>query len=202
VVTGLTLNRKKIRLPAARYRGRGLYFVTLCFAGRRRFAANPHIASWIVARLKGHAKACAFFIIMRIVFCRSRTHTRGWRDGRKQLDQIRGIVQTRHAVAFSRRTHRRFWQFKYYDHILRASDSADGVAWWLNPVRKGLCRAPLEYRFLGSFTEIGAKLLRNGNGRRRGRRVDVTPARLKSTTVNQNQTERCRAKDRGATFKS
>jgi hypothetical protein len=65
------------------------------------------------------------------------------------------------AVAFARRTHRRLWQFKYYDHILRASDAADRVAWyiWLNPVRKGLCRTPTEYPFLGSFTKIGAKIL-------------------------------------------
>ncbi len=65
------------------------------------------------------------------------------------------------AREFSARTHRQLWQFKYYDHILRGRDSADCVACyiWLNPVRKGLCAAPTDYPFLGSFTAIGAKIL-------------------------------------------
>jgi REP-associated tyrosine transposase len=67
------------------------------------------------------------------------------------------------SIAFARRTHRRLWQFKYYDHVLRSADSADRVAFyiWFNPVRQGLCREPSEYPFLGSFTRIGADMLRN-----------------------------------------
>jgi REP element-mobilizing transposase RayT len=67
------------------------------------------------------------------------------------------------AIEFMRRTNRRLWQFKYYDRILRAADSFDGVAGyiWMNPVRQGLCRAPSDYPFLGSFTEMGAKMLRS-----------------------------------------
>jgi len=66
------------------------------------------------------------------------------------------------AFEFAPRVHRPLWQFKYYDRILRAADSADRVAWyvWLNPVRKGLCSTPTEYPFLGSFTELGARLLK------------------------------------------
>jgi hypothetical protein len=66
------------------------------------------------------------------------------------------------AVEFARKTNSRLSQFEYYDRILRSADSADRVAWyiWLNPVRKGLCRAPADYSFLGSFTELGAKLLK------------------------------------------
>jgi len=30
----------------------------------------------------------------------------------------------------------------------------------LNPVRKGLCSTPGDYPFLGSFTELGARLLK------------------------------------------
>jgi hypothetical protein len=29
----------------------------------------------------------------------------------------------------------------------------------MNPVRQGLCRTPMDYPFLGSFTEMGARLL-------------------------------------------
>lgn len=65
------------------------------------------------------------------------------------------------GAAFARRTRKCLWQFKYYDHILRASESADRVACyiWMNPVRKGLCAAPAEYPFLGSFTRIGKEML-------------------------------------------
>lgn len=70
------------------------------------------------------------------------------------------------AREFARGTHRPLWQFKYYDHILRGRDSADRVAWyiWMNPVRKGLCTTPAAYPFLGSFTEIGQRMLRGVAG--------------------------------------
>jgi hypothetical protein len=66
------------------------------------------------------------------------------------------------GFVFAQRTRRKLWQFKYYDRILRNSDSAEAVALyvWLNPVRKGLCRTPSEYPFVGSFTEIGARILK------------------------------------------
>jgi hypothetical protein len=66
------------------------------------------------------------------------------------------------AIEFSRRTHQPLWQFKYYDRILRNTDSADRVGWyiWLNPVRAGLCRVPANYPFLGSLTELGKRMLK------------------------------------------
>jgi hypothetical protein len=47
------------------------------------------------------------------------------------------------------------------DEPLR-SDAIDRVAWyiWMNPVRAGLCGSPGDYPFLGSFTEMGARLLK------------------------------------------
>jgi hypothetical protein len=96
------------------------------------------------------------------------------------------------AAEFTRRTHRRLWQFKYYDRILRASDALDRVAWyiWMNPVRKGLCRTAADYPRLGSLTEVGAKLLRS---------AFVTQW---SPPWSRTKFEECRAKDRGATLKS
>lgn len=35
------LDRKNVRLRPENYRGRRLYFVTLCFHNRRRFGTNP-----------------------------------------------------------------------------------------------------------------------------------------------------------------
>ena len=156
------VERKNIRLPAEFYRGRRLYFLTLCFHQRRRYGANPGLASWLTSRLRTHTTACGFFVH---AYCVMPDHMHilaaATGDESNLIKFVESFKQDT-AIAFARRTRRRLWQFKYYDRILRASDSADRVAWyiWLNPVRQGLCRAPSEYPFLGSLTEIGAKMLK------------------------------------------
>jgi len=154
--------RKNIRLRADNYRGRRLYFVTLCFHNRRRFGANPRLAHWVIGRLRKHAAACEFFVH---AYCVMSDHMHflaaGAADTSNLLKFIEALKQET-AVEFARRRGNPLWQFKYYDHVLRGADSADRVAWyiWLNPVRKGLCRQPRDYPFLGSFTELGARLLK------------------------------------------
>src|ERR1700730_14564027 len=184
--------RKDIRLPTDRYRGRSLYFVTLCFHDRRRFGASPRLASWLIASLRKHAAVCAFFIH---AYCVMPDHMHLLAAGgsdESNLIQIIEAIKEETAVEFARRTHRRLWQFKYYDSILRASDALDRVAWyiWMNPVRKGLCCTPIDYSFLGSFTQVGTKLLRSAL---------VTPW---LPPWSGGKSEQCRAKDRGATLKS
>jgi hypothetical protein len=48
----------------------------------------------------------------------------------------------------------RFWQRRFYDHILRKPKDSEAVVWyiWMNPVRKGIVEQPHEYPFSGSFT--------------------------------------------------
>ena len=156
------LNRKNIRLPSGDYRGRRIYFVTLCFHNRRRFGANPRVARWLIQELRKHAAACEFFVH---AYCIMPDHVHLLAAGAAETSHLMKFIESfkqETAVAFSRRTHRPLWQFKYYDHILRGRDSADGVAWyiWQNPVRKGLCRAATDYPFSGSFTDIGSTMLK------------------------------------------
>jgi len=156
--------RKNIRLPTNRYRVRGMYFVTLCFDGRRRFGANPRLSSWLIATLRKHAAICAFFIH---AYCVMPDHMHLLAVGASEESDLIKFIESfkqETAVEFARRTHRCLWQFKYYDRILRASDAADRVAWyiWLNPVRKGISRKALDSPFLGSFTVLGAQML-NGS---------------------------------------
>ncbi len=188
--TAAQFRRKNIRLPADRYRGRNLYFVTLCFQNRRRFGASFRIAAWLIASLRKHAAACAFFIHAYCVMPDHMHILAGAATDESNLIKFVESFKQETACGFARRRGRRLWQFKYYDHILRASDSADRVACyiWLNPVRQGLCRAPAEYPFLGSFTELGARLLKN----------PVMPEWCPPW----KKAESCRAEDRGATFKS
>lgn len=154
--------RKNIRLPADHYLGRKFYFLTLCFESRRRFGANPRVASWLIALLQKRATAWGFFVH---AYCVMPDHLHILASAASNESNLMAFVESfkqETAHEFARRAHRGLWQFKYYDRILRVSDSPESVAWyiWLNPVRKGLCRAPAEYPFLGSFTEVGKRLLK------------------------------------------
>jgi putative transposase len=153
--------RKNIRLPSERYRGAGLFFITLCFLNRRRYGRNPKVARWLISELRKWSDACEFVVH---AYCVMPDHVHflaaGMRD-ESNLMKLVGAFKQETAIEFEDRAHRELWQFKYYDHILRLTDSADGVAWyiWLNPVRKGLCRTPAEYPFVGSFSAFGRKAL-------------------------------------------
>ena len=155
-------DRKNIRLPAERYLGHQLYFVTLCIHNRRRLGANARIACWIVDQLRIHAAACEFFVH---AYCVMPDHVHilvaGASEASNMLKFVMSLKQQT-SREFAHRTRRPLWQFKFYDHILRGRDSADRVAWyvWSNPVRKGLCATPAAYPFLGSFTEMGERLLK------------------------------------------
>ena len=155
--------RKNIRLPAGDYRGRKFYFVTLCFDSRQRFGANPRLASWLIVCLQKHSAASEFFVH---AYCVMPDHMHFLACAASEESDLMAFIESfkqQTAFAFARRTHRNLWQFKYYDRVLRGSDSPEQVAWyiWLNPVRKGLCREPAEYPSLGSFTEVGARMLKS-----------------------------------------
>lgn len=154
--------RKNIRLPAERYLGQQLYFVTLCFHRRRRLGANPRVPRWIVDELRNRAAACEFFVH---AYCVMPDHVHVLVAGASEASDLLKFVMSfkqKTASEFVHATHRPLWQFKYYDHILRGRDSADRVAWyiWMNPVRKGLCPTPAAYPFLGSFTLVGERMLK------------------------------------------
>ena len=153
--------RKNIRLPAAHYRGRRIYFVTLCFHQRRAYGQNPRVARWLIAELGKHSAECEFYVH---AYCVMPDHMHilaaAAADSSNLVKFVEAFKQDT-AVVFQRKSRRRLWQFKYYDHVLRTSEPPDRVAWyiWLNPVRQGLCQLPAAYPFLGSFTEIGRRLL-------------------------------------------
>ena len=154
--------RKNIRLPAECYVGRKLYFVTLSFHNRRPFGANASIARWIVDELRKHVAACEF---PAHAYCVMPDHVHILAAGASETSNLLkfvGLFKQDTARQFARRANSTLWQYRYYDHVLRGRDSADRVAWyiWLNPVRKGLCTTPAAYPFLGSFTTMGARMLK------------------------------------------
>jgi REP element-mobilizing transposase RayT len=157
-----SFQRINIRLSPDRYIGRQSYFVTMCFHERRRYGASPQIAKWIICCLRSHAAACGFLVF---AYCVMPDHLHVLAVGTSETSSLIKFIEAfkqATAVGFSARTRRPLWQSKYYDHILRRSDAVDRVAWyiWLNPVRKGLCRAPGDYPFSGAMTPGMRGLLR------------------------------------------
>ena len=154
---------KNIRLPAEQYRGQKSYFVTACFDRRRSYGTRPAVARWLTARLREHAVTKGFLIH---AYCLMPDHLHFLAEGANRdsdlLDFV-GSFKKETGFQFEGREKQRLWQFKFYDHILRSGAKAEAVCWyiWLNPVRGGLCRAPTEYAFSGSFTEQGANLLKS-----------------------------------------
>jgi REP element-mobilizing transposase RayT len=95
---------KNIRLPAERYLGRNLYFVTLCFANRRRFGASPRVATWLIARLRKHAAICQFLIH---AYCVMPDHLHALAAGAADGSNLTKLVESfkqETAVEFARRT--------------------------------------------------------------------------------------------------
>lgn len=154
--------RKNIRLAGENYRGRKMYFVTVCFESRKAYGESPRIAGWLIERLGKIAEDFGFFVH---AYCVMPDHMHflvcAASDESNLMEFVQGYKQET-AFEFAKRVRRELWQFKYYDRVLRNADSPESVAWyiWLNPVRKGFADSPCEYPFLGSFTEVGKRMLK------------------------------------------
>jgi putative transposase len=63
-------------------------------------------------------------------------------------------IKMKSTRSYLQTTSEPLWQKKFFDHVLRPSDSPEQIAWyiWLNPVRKGLCTQPNAYPLSGALT--------------------------------------------------
>jgi len=146
--------RKSTRLRDREYWGQGLYFFTICCALRRPYLADVLTAEAVEATLLRSAESNHFTIH---AYCLMPDHVHILAEGTSPSSNALGFI--RHfkqgsGYKFKQARKRVLWEFSYYDHILRSEDSLIEVAryiWW-NPVRKGLSRAPGEYRYSGSQT--------------------------------------------------
>jgi len=152
---------KNIRRPAAHYVGRRRYFITLCCAGRRHFFTAPANACWLVDELRDKSRQHAFAVD---AYCVMPDHFHALIRGMELTSDLSVFVERfkqKTAHEFQRKFRSALWQKKFYDHILRAGDPAEGVAMyiWMNPVRAGLCAEPQEYPFSGSLVMDWKKLI-------------------------------------------
>src|SRR5260221_10677791 len=145
---------KNIRLEAANYTGKRAYFLTQCCHDRRKHFANPARCEWLLAHLRAISAAYSFAIP---AYCIMPNHMHLLADGLLPTsDFLRFIkaLKIKTSREFAVGEGAPFWQKKYFDHILRPTDSMDSGAWyiWLNQVRAPLARGPGIKPFAGSFT--------------------------------------------------
>jgi len=146
--------RKTIRLDHSRYLGCGIYFLTFCCEGRSRVFENADRARWIVQTLRKVSETEGFLVH---AYCVMPDHVHVVVEGAQHASDSGKFVKAFKQVTafyYEQETGERLWQKKYYDHVLRVSDSLDTVMWyvWLNPVRAGLAAEARSYEHSGSFT--------------------------------------------------
>jgi putative transposase len=154
MIINVNFRRKKIRLPVTEYRGKQLYFVTLCCEARRPVFASQSAGNWLVKWLTRAAAQHDFAIH---AYCVMPDHVHVLAEAMNDncaLARFVAALKQNTGFAYQQERGRRLWQPRYYDHVLRKPEDTEAVAWyiWLNPVRKGLCSAPQDYPLSGSLT--------------------------------------------------
>jgi len=150
----MPFHHKNIRLPHQDYLGPRWYFITICCPNRRKRFTAPKICDDFLNILRSNAATHSFAIH---AYCLMPDHVHLLAEGlqpQSDLVQFMRAIKMKTSMPFERKTGKALWQKKFYDHILRNSDSPDAVARyiWTNPVRANLCQRPEEYPFSGSLT--------------------------------------------------
>lgn len=121
-------HRKNSRLPAAHYRGRQSYFLTICTDRRL-----PHLAARVTAEnvqriLVECARKHSFLLH---AFCTMPDHVHFLAGGTSITSDVRKFIhlfKQRTAFEFRRTDNARLWEKSYYDYILRPGDSIENIA--------------------------------------------------------------------------
>lgn len=150
----MSFKRKTIRLPAENYRGKRLFFVTLCCDGCHIALEESSGAEWLIGHLSTNAAEHDFAVH---AYCVMPDHLHLLVEGMNDGCELRRFISSfkqRTAFWYWQRFRTSLWQPRFYDHVLRKPEDIEAVAWyiWMNPVRKGICSAPQDYPLSGSFT--------------------------------------------------
>jgi putative transposase len=149
-----TIPRENIRLTRHEYLGQKFYFVTICTEHRRVIFQDANPASAAIGALRKISESMSFYVH---AFCLVPDHAHILVEGKTPAaDLVKFVAQWKQNTGylFRRELPPRFWQRRFYDHVLRRPEDSDAVAWyiWMNPVRKGIVARPETYPFSGSFT--------------------------------------------------
>src|SRR5579864_9548671 len=98
---------KNIRLPAENYRGRKLYFLTLCFYQRRPYSSNQRLAKWLIFSLRKNSANCEFAIH---AYCLMPDHLHALAEGLSERSNFIKFIESlkqETAIVFAKREPRR-----------------------------------------------------------------------------------------------
>ena len=146
--------RKGIRLSRDEYVGKRIYFLTICVEQRRSIFLDSVRATTAIDELR---KVADRMKVLVHAFCVMPDHVHLLVEGKTaHADTVKFVGQWKQSTGyvFRHELPTRFWQRRFYDHVLRKAEDSEAVAWyiWMNPVRKGMVAKPQAYPFSGSFT--------------------------------------------------
>ncbi|MCK5687990.1 transposase [Myxococcota bacterium] len=143
--------RKSFRLPSEIYRTDFIFFVTINTADRYPwFETWPELAETAEQSLRNIADQRSSDLF---AWCIMPDHLHILLRDENLVDFIRLFKGRLVPVARQKRSDK-LWQRSFYDHAVRKEDSLSDISHyiWDNPVRAGLAREPLKYRWSGSLS--------------------------------------------------
>lgn len=146
--------RKNIRLTRDEYVGKRIYFLTICAEELRSIFKDSARAKATIEELR---KVADRMKVLVHAFCVMPDHVHILVEGQTpNTDVVKFVTQWKQGTGYMFRHELppRFWQRRFYDHVLRHPEDSESVAWyiWMSPVRKGMVTEPRAYPFSGSFT--------------------------------------------------
>ena len=120
--------QKQLRLSPRDYRGRRIFFVTLCCERRVPNFADPCEARCVVDHLTNKAAEFHYFLH---AYCVMPDHVHFLCQGATDDCDLLALVEAfkQHtAYESKKRCGTRLWQKRFYDHILRPGEAVEDVA--------------------------------------------------------------------------
>src|SRR5262249_10314612 len=131
----------------------GAYFVTICCDGNAPLLQTVEVGEAVVEELTRTAGRQSFAIVAH---CAMPNHLHFLARGRSaDSDLVKFVSAFKQKTGFEyqKRAVKRWWQPKYFEHILRKEEDLEGVAFyiWNTPVRAGICEKAIDYPLSGSM---------------------------------------------------
>ena len=156
-MTSYPTRKSSPRLANFEYRGTNWYFVTINSSQRKSVLVGD-VASGCVGILTETAALSGFDLL---AYCVMPSHVHILAAGnRDDADLVRFVQRFKQLTGFryKQTVGEQLWHRSYYDHVLRAEESAEDIAnyIWHNPVRAGLATEAAAYPFSGPPDRLGA----------------------------------------------
>src|SRR5260370_39642910 len=130
--------RKNIRFARQEYVGRRIYFITICSENRCPIFQNASRATTAIESLK---RVSDSMVVLVHAFCVMPDHVHIRVEGKSATsDMGKFVAQWKQSTGylFRHERPRRFWQRRFYDHVLRTVDVSDPIDLYIciNPFRR------------------------------------------------------------------